>query len=155
MNICDYCHTEDVELIVDFPYGHACKKCAGWVKGWIHIATNDKEKCPTCNRKRYPVSQDAGEYLNFICPTCNTILFQWTKNADTQVIDKFVEDPSDSRKPLIQKPTYTPPPVRCPKCSSTQIVTGQRGYSVVWGFWGSGKTMNRCANCGHRWEPRR
>lgn len=49
----------------------------------------------------------------------------------------------------------SPSQVRCPKCSSTQIVTGQRGYSVVWGFWGSGKTMNRCANCGHRWEPRR
>lgn len=47
-----------------------------------------------------------------------------------------------------------PSQVRCPKCSSTQIVTGQRGYSVVWGFWGSGKTTNRCANCGHSWQPR-
>ena len=45
--------------------------------------------------------------------------------------------------------------VRCPKCSSAQIVTGQRGYSIVWGFIGSNKTMNRCANCGHKWEPRR
>lgn len=49
----------------------------------------------------------------------------------------------------------SPSQVRCPKCSSTQIVTGQRGYSIVWGFMGSNKTMNRCANCGHKWEPRR
>lgn len=49
----------------------------------------------------------------------------------------------------------SPSQVHCPKCSSTQIVTGQRGYSVVWGFMGSNKTMNRCANCGHKWEPRR
>lgn len=44
---------------------------------------------------------------------------------------------------------------RCPKCRSTSISTGSRGYSVVWGFIGSGKTVNRCANCGHKWEPRR
>ena len=50
---------------------------------------------------------------------------------------------SDDRKP------------RCPKCSSTSISTGSRGYSMVWGFVGSGKTVNRCANCGHKWEPRK
>lgn len=44
---------------------------------------------------------------------------------------------------------------RCPKCGSTAITTGQRGYSLITGFWGSNKTMNRCANCGHKWEPRR
>lgn len=44
--------------------------------------------------------------------------------------------------------------IRCPKCSSTQITTGSRGYSMVWGFVGAGKTVNRCANCGHKWEPR-
>lgn len=49
----------------------------------------------------------------------------------------------------------SPSTVRCPKCSSTQITTGQRGYSMVWGFMGSSKTINRCANCGHKWEPRR
>ena len=38
--------------------------------------------------------------------------------------------------------------VRCPKCGSTQITTGQRGYSLFSGFLGSNKTVNRCANCG-------
>lgn len=45
--------------------------------------------------------------------------------------------------------------IRCPKCSSTQITTGSRGYSMVWGFVGSGKTVNRCAKCGHKWEPKK
>lgn len=45
--------------------------------------------------------------------------------------------------------------VRCPKCTSTAITTGARGYSMVWGFIGSGKTVNRCAKCGHKWEPRK
>lgn len=45
--------------------------------------------------------------------------------------------------------------VHCPKCDSTNIVTGQRGYSMMWGFIGSNRTMNRCAKCGHKWEPRK
>lgn len=43
--------------------------------------------------------------------------------------------------------------VKCPKCGSTSITAGQRGYSLLTGFIGSGKTVNRCANCGHRWKP--
>ena len=51
-------------------------------------------------------------------------------------------------------PNLPDEPIRCPKCRSTQIATGQRGYSMAWGFIGSGSTMNRCANCGHRWKPK-
>ena len=45
--------------------------------------------------------------------------------------------------------------IRCPKCSSNAITTGNRGYSLMWGFIGSGKTVNRCANCGYKWSPHR
>ena len=42
---------------------------------------------------------------------------------------------------------------RCPKCGSTNITAGQRGYSFWTGFLGSNKTVNRCSNCGHTWKP--
>lgn len=42
---------------------------------------------------------------------------------------------------------------KCPKCGSTAITAGQRGYSLLTGFLGSGKTVNRCANCGYKWKP--
>ena len=42
---------------------------------------------------------------------------------------------------------------KCPKCGSTSITTGSRGYSLFTGFLGSGKTVNRCGNCGYKWEP--
>lgn len=42
---------------------------------------------------------------------------------------------------------------KCPNCGSTSITTGQRGFSAFTGFFGAGQTMNRCANCGHRWKP--
>ena len=44
-------------------------------------------------------------------------------------------------------------PIRCPRCNSTSITTGSRGYSLVWGFIGSGKTVNRCGKCGYSWKP--
>lgn len=44
---------------------------------------------------------------------------------------------------------------RCPKCKSTSITTGQRGWSMVSGFIGSGNTVNRCAKCGHKWAPKK
>ncbi len=43
--------------------------------------------------------------------------------------------------------------VCCPKCGSTNITAGQRGYSLVTGFIGSGSTVNRCAKCGYKWKP--
>ena len=44
--------------------------------------------------------------------------------------------------------------VSCPRCGSISISTGSRGYSMVSGFIGSGKTTNRCAACGYKWYPK-
>lgn len=44
--------------------------------------------------------------------------------------------------------------IYCPKCKSTQITTGARGFSIVSGFIGANKTVNRCAKCGYTWKPR-
>ena len=42
---------------------------------------------------------------------------------------------------------------RCPKCGSTSIATTTRGYSLLSGFIGSGKPINVCQRCGHKWKP--
>lgn len=71
-------------------------------------------------------------------------------------IEKTGEVPKsfDTKKYMLE-PKKEDNLVHCPRCDSTQIVTGQRGYSMMWGFLGSNKTMNRCAKCGHKWEPRK
>lgn len=43
--------------------------------------------------------------------------------------------------------------IKCPKCNSTSIATINRGYSIVWGFLGSGKPVNVCQKCGHKFKP--
>lgn len=45
------------------------------------------------------------------------------------------------------------PSVYCPVCGCTDIATINRGYSVFWGFLGSGKAMNICKKCGHKFSP--
>lgn len=45
--------------------------------------------------------------------------------------------------------------IHCPRCDSTNVSTGARGYNMMWGFIGSGKTVNRCGKCGYKWEPRK
>ena len=44
---------------------------------------------------------------------------------------------------------------KCPRCGSSSITTGQKGYGLITGFWGSSKTVNRCGSCGHTWQPGR
>lgn len=49
---------------------------------------------------------------------------------------------------------YQNKPLLCPRCGSTAITTGQRGFSLLFGFLGSNKTVNRCGKCGYSWEPK-
>lgn len=43
--------------------------------------------------------------------------------------------------------------VRCPRCGSTQISTGQTLKRALFGLMYNQITVNRCANCGYTWEP--
>lgn len=43
----------------------------------------------------------------------------------------------------------------CPNCGSTAIEAVNRGFSLLTGFVGSGKTLNYCKNCGHKWDPKK
>ena len=43
--------------------------------------------------------------------------------------------------------------VKCPHCGAVSIATINRGYSMVWGFVGSGNAVNVCQSCGYKWKP--
>lgn len=79
-----------------------------------------------------------------------------------RVLDAGEEDGFVFRKapaPAVPSPQPVPPArqpsaatTRCPKCSSASITTGKRGYSMLWGFIGSGKIVNICQTCGHKFN---
>ena len=69
-------------------------------------------------------------------------------------------DSGNKIKPVVSSLKPKPQPliknasrIACPKCGSQSIATVNRGYSLWKGFLGSGKPMNVCQNCGHKWEP--
>lgn len=67
-------------------------------------------------------------------------------NAQVVDVDKEIVVPV---KKLVKPPKIP----ACPKCGSTSIATVNRGYSLVWGFLGSGTPMNVCQACGHKFKP--
>lgn len=54
---------------------------------------------------------------------------------------------------LPEKPKVDAGQVKCPSCGSLEFSAGNRGYSLITGFIGSGKTVITCLKCGHRWRP--
>ena len=57
------------------------------------------------------------------------------------------------RTPKTKSTVPTDNVVRCPNCGSESIATINRGYSLFWGFLGSGKPVNVCQKCGHKFKP--
>ena len=41
----------------------------------------------------------------------------------------------------------------CPKCGSTNITEGTKGFSIMTGFIGSSNFRYVCKNCGNKWKP--
>lgn len=41
----------------------------------------------------------------------------------------------------------------CPKCGSTNITEGTKGFSLMTGFIGSGNFRYVCKKCGNKWKP--
>ena len=71
------------------------------------------------------------------------------KKQSTEVVVRWMKTEKENEKR--KKATS---PLTCPKCGSTAVTTGARGYSIVTGFLGAGKTVNRCGSCGYKWTPR-
>lgn len=66
-------------------------------------------------------------------------------HKDVAEYEKQIDNHQPSQQPNTQ--------VTCPKCGSTSIATTNRGYSFFTGFIGSGKPVNVCQRCGHKWKP--
>lgn len=134
------------------------------------------DKSKICIHCGYPIEEDLNE-----CCTINNVTFNLTKYKNalqdgTSSIDEleyelFQEVRSITiyeSKELIKiiNDTHKIPNTfnshhvsallpRCPHCGSTSITTGARGVNWMLGLIGASKTVNRCANCGHMWKPRR
>lgn len=125
----------------------------GWIEGFIckiwdtngDIACSVVKQTPFCIANGVAI-QTANEIKDLLEKEGSVISIEDSKMAkEMYTIDQVKETG------LYKK--YHPLPLTCPRCGSTAITTGSRGYSLVWGFAGSGKTVNRCGKCGYSWKP--
>lgn len=147
----------------EYKYAEKCPKCGGTNFWYID---NDDCYCQCCNGHKCAVTTlevDKKEVANdFECPECGGLAGTLEENHTklgircnnckklTIILEK--REGIDNRGKMISNISFAP---RCPKCGSTAITASQKGFSMVTGFWGSNKTVNRCANCGHTWKPGR
>lgn len=145
-----------------------CEKCGAdeWI---VADKVNEYyETCTKCAHMNEIIKQDFVD--EFQCPECNCLegtleenkklLAVRCKNCSKQIIVLEKQTTLDHRSSLLEKQKQEALGLnqnipKCPKCNSASISTGQRGYTLLTGFLGSNKTMNRCANCGHKWNPSR
>lgn len=147
---CPYCDKENYVVTEKGKhYGNCCPDCVVRFENWYRFAKG--ATCKTCGERGYRVVEDTTNYFGFRCKNCNTLKISIER--DENGVFKGLDYRGREPEPVLGVPDKSK--VRCPKCSSTQITTGSRGYSLAWGFIGAGKTVNRCAKCGHSWQPRK
>lgn len=144
-----------------------CKKCHDEKKirywgdkyGYLWTLTDDAKICPDCQSNLVDIDfpaldlkilskiSDSTDFYDAMIKLHDDDIIEYELKMSqfrSQVQAKEAEE--ERKKADESKP-------RCPKCGSTSIAAGQKGYSILTGFLGSNKTVNRCSNCGHTWKP--
>lgn len=137
---CPNC-SADKWIVVNEPeyYTEMCNQCSSYMNIITKQDFVDNYICPKCNCLECTLEEN----INLVATRCKNC------GEQTIVLEKHTTV-EHTREELESKKSNQP---KCPKCGSTAITAGQRGYSLLTGFIGSSKTMNRCANCGYKWKP--
>lgn len=124
-----------------------------YVRGFVNYLNDETvNECPMCKNNLETVNISSDDFLTIRdASNCNRdLLFAMIKLHDDDPIEYELKmaqfrEIAERKKADESKP-------RCPKCGSTSIATVNKGYSLLTGFLGSGKPMNVCQSCGHKWK---
>ncbi len=149
MDFCPKCKSTNIECVKD----RICLDCGS---AWYWHSSTSK-KCIKCGSEN-----TTDEIDDYNCKMDDYLLLfniSHDGNFILQMLKLKNDDPIEYELKMAQfreiaerKKAEDSKP-RCPKCGSTSITAGQKGYSFWTGFLGSNKTVNRCSNCGHTWKP--
>ena len=137
-------------------HGKLCS-CCGYTSGIKDIAT----ECPFCGVGKLtllPISDDDLFHLRQISNDA-TFIEAMIDLHEKDIIEyelkmsQFRNQVEQQRQTEQVFQTQQSNQVKCPKCKCTDIGVANRGYSLIWGFIGSGKSMNVCKKCGYKWKP--
>lgn len=148
MDFCPKCKSTNIECVKD----RICLDCGS---AWYWHSSTSK-KCIKCGSEN-----TTDEIDDYNCKMDDYLLLfniSHDGNFILQMLKLKNEDPIEYELKIAQfreiaerKKAEDSKP-RCPKCGSTSIATVNKGYSLLTGFLGSGKPMNVCQSCGHKWK---
>lgn len=150
--ICEKCG-EDYWSSVDNPteYVETCHKCLNLVVYNKQELIN-KTICPKCNGTNITKEETDNELIG-CCSNCgNKTIILYKKYV--AINNRNMKQPTKEEKEKFHKFLEDFNAIKCPKCGSKNITTSKRGFSIITGFIGANKTVNRCAKCGHHWTPK-
>lgn len=125
-------------------------------------------KCPECGKEisdkakqcihcGYPLENEtnctSNKKATWECAICGTICDSSSNICTLCGVEKKCGEDIRRKNPIKTGNTSAPKIPECPKCGSTSIATVNRGYSLLWGFLGSGTPMNVCQACGYKFKP--
>ena len=134
-------------------YQRYCPKC-----GDIVLTKEEDVKCKFCGEQLIQTQYTLKDVIDGEISVFETIFNEYIK--PNPLFDKELYAQREGRDKMLQEATLRKQKeikqntLSCPKCGSTAVSVGQRGYSLLTGFLGSGQTMNRCGKCGYKWKPR-
>ena len=168
-----YCgskYTYDGKLIkIDKKYYFICPRC-----GNLYCYTiKEQHKCKFCGYESMLQTEYDGDQLKDILLVKSPSQMKEFKNAlrykyaiNSSVFNKeyykklqdyeyeeSIKNNDEEEERQWKKTQEDKLKLHCPKCNSTNITTGQRGYSLFSGFLGTSQTVNRCGNCGYKLTP--
>lgn len=136
----------------DISYERYCPRC-----GDITLTKEECKKCRFCGEQYLPTQYTLQDTFKGI--GVNKRIFEeyikdnplFDKDLYAQRVgkEKLMQEATSDRLKAERQNTLT-----CPKCGSSAVAIGERGYSLLTGFIGSGQTMNRCGKCGYKWKPK-
>ena len=156
-----------------------CKHCRIYRK-WEYKAGYyyDREikrpgRCPKCFRKLEDTGMNSGELTTIYYYSKDPDFFDYMmdlkknnpekyqseydkvdKEGTERLEQKNKQEAEERRLKKIQaqlKAERDKP--KCPKCGSTYVALGTRGWSMLTGMIGSNNPMNVCQTCGYKWKP--
>lgn len=133
------------------------KEISNKAKACIHCGYPLDEELSNGTCESVEIKKHSKSKATWECAVCGTIC-EYATNPEVcslcGVGRKEGEEIRNRNKAKTAKVTAPKTPT-CPRCGSTSIATVNRGYSLVWGFLGSGTPMNVCQACGYKFKPGR
>lgn len=115
--------------------GHPLHGGAAEQTAHARAGSQDQRFCTTCGA--------ALPHGVHFCTSCGAPVGASSVPVPVQPVQPS-QAPAQPMAPTQSAPKQKEPEVfKCPSCGSTLVTTGERGYSIIWGFLGAGSTVNR------------